>query len=226
MRITIRKEVFQHFHPQFKLAFVVATSIDTKTHLKDSVHLLQEMEKVVRLTFNKETLLNHHLLSPWDVAKQEFGKKARHYHTSVELLLQKVLAKKNIVATDAVRNIVRYLSLKHILPLSADDRHALKGNITFGVAPHREKISDLKKGELYYRDQKGIVGTKLDYWKDPRTVPRSSTTSLLLHIEALPPVTAQKLIEVAAEAERLLTTFCGAKTKIIILDRKKPSLVL
>ncbi len=226
MRITIRKEVFQHFHPQFKLALIHATSIDNKTHLRDSVHLLQEMEKVIRLTFNKETLRNHNLLSPWEVAKQEFGKKVRHYHTSVEVLLQKVLAKKSVVAKDAVTNIIRYLSLKHILPLSADDHHAVHGNLTFALATRDEKKLRLKKRELYYHDQKGIIGTKLDYWKVPRTAVKPSTKSVLVHLEVLPPITTQKLAEVAAEADRLLKTFCKAKTKVILLDRKKPSQVL
>lgn len=226
MRITLRKDVFQHFHPQFKVAFLVATSIDNKTHLKDSVHLLQEMEKVIRLTFNKETPLNHHLLSPWAIAKQEFGKKARHYHTSVELLLQKILARKNIVAKDTVTNLVRYLSLKHILPVGVDDRRTLKGNLTFALGSRDQKQLRLRKGELYYHDQKGIIGMKLDYWKAPRTALKPSTTSVLLHLEALPPVTAQKLAEVAAEAERLLKTFCNAQTKVLLLDRKKPSQIL
>lgn len=226
MRITLRKEVFQHFHPQLRIAFILATSIDNKIHLRDSIHLLQEMEKVIRLTFNKETFLNHHLLSPWAVAKQEFGKKARHYHTSVEVLLQKVLAKKSVVAKDATTNLVRYLSLKHILPVGVDDRRTIHGNLAFALATRDEKKLRVKKRELYYHDEKGVIGIKLDYWKAPRTALKLSTTSVLLHIEALPPVTAQKLAEVVAETDRLLKTFCKAKTKVILLDRKKPSQVL
>ncbi len=226
MRITIRKEVFRHFHPQLKIAFILATSIDNKTHLGDSVHLLQEMEKVIRLTFNKETLRNHNLLSPWEVAKQEFGKRARHYHTSVEVLLQKVLSKKSVVTRDTATNLVRYLSLKHILPLGVDDRQTLQGNLAFALATPDEKKIRVKKKELYYRDEKGVISTKLDYWKAPRTALKPSTTSVLLHIEALPPITAQKLAEVVAETDRLLKTFCQAKTKVILLDRKKPSQVL
>lgn len=224
MRITIKKEVFQKFHPQFKVAFILAENINPKLSLPESRHLLQEVEDMVHLLFQKENPKTHHLLSPWAVLQQAAG--GKHYQTSLEKLLTKVIQKKKIPTPSPFINLLNYLSLKHLVPLTLDDFHKIKGNLTFQLSTGQERASLLKKlpkNELYYRDEKHILGTKLDFWKSPYTQPDKKTTAYLIHLEALPPITDKKLREILREAVNLIKTFCQGKTKTFILDKKKTS---
>lgn len=222
MRITIQPEVFQKLHPQFKVVVVLAKGIDNKSKAKEAHHLLKEVEKVVLMTFNKDTFKSHYLVAPWTVAQEEFGKKAKHYHTSVEQLLKKVLHHQNIEAKDTVTALLRYLALKHIIPFGADDPSKIKGGMTFAISTGKK----VKKGELYYHDDKNILGTKLDYWKNPKTALKSTSASALLHFEVLPPITKEKQKEIVKEATELIQTFCGGKVKVMVLDKKKSSALL
>lgn len=211
MKITVKPEVFQKLHPKFTAAFVLATGIDNRAKAKEAGHLLREIERMVLMTFNKDTYKTHNLIAPWTAAKLEFGKEAKHYHTSVELLLKKVLNHKNVVAKDTATNLLRYLALKHIVPASADDLEKIAGELTFA----------LRKKDLYYRDAKKVLGTKLDHWKNAETALRPGTRSALIHFEFLPPVSAEKQKEILKETEELLQAFCGGKVKVAVLDKKK-----
>ena len=215
MKITIKQEVFKKVHPKLRVAFIHATSIDNKSEAEKANHLLAEMQKVILLSFNKDTTKSHLLISPWNVAKQEFGKKAKHYHTSVELLLQKALRKQKLQTKDTVTALLRYLTLKHIVPVGADDPTKIKGDITFEV----------KKEDLQYRDAKKVLGRKLDYWKNAKTMLNKDSWCALIHFEFLPPVSPQKQKEIVDEAVELLQTFCGAETKVAVLDQKRNSVI-
>ncbi len=225
MKISIDKEVFVKY-PKLKVAFIYAWGIDNKTNLKESVHILRDVEEAVHLTFNKETVKNHYLISPWAVAREEFGKEAKHYQTSVERLLHNVLQRKKIAANNVVTNILNYIALKHIIPLGIDDPVAMQGNITFSLATGKERRGVLQKlhlGDIYYRDGKGILGTKLDYWKNTRTKLIPTSVFGLVHLEALPPLTPKKLQAILKETTNLIPSFCGGKTKVFILDKNNPA---
>src|SRR3989344_2045205 len=193
MKITVKPEVFKKF-PQLKVAVVRAEGIDNKSKAAKANHLLAEMQKVVLLTFNQDTVKTHHLISPWETAKQEFGRKAKHYNTSVELLLQKALGKQKLETKDTVTALLRYLALKHIVPVGADDPTKIKGDITFEV----------KKEDLQYRDAKKVLGRKLDYWKNAKTMLNKDSWCALIHFEFLPPVSPAKQKEIVDEAAELL----------------------
>jgi len=225
MNIAVNKSVFSA-NPKLKVAFIIVKGFDNKKKLKEAKHLLSETETVIRLTFNKDSFKTHHLTKPWDVAREEFGKSAKHYHTSVEKLLKDVLKKKKIQTTDTLTNLLRYLALKTIIPFGADDFDKIEGNLIFSAASGKERSKVLKKlgrGEIYYGDSKDILGAKLDYWKNSKTSLTSKSTNALIHFEALPPITPKKLKEIVQEAAELIGIFCGGKTKVVILSKSKNS---
>ena len=213
MKITIKSEVFQKLHPKFTAAFILATGIDNQAKAKEAGHLLREMERMVLMTFNKDTYKTHNLIAPWTVAREEFGNEAKHHHTSVEQLLKKVLNHKNVIAKDTATNLLRYLALKHIVPVSADDVKTVSGELTFA----------LRKNDLYYRDAKKVLGTKLDYWKSAKTALNPGSKSALIHFEFLPPVSPAKQKEVVKETEELILAFCGGKVKSFLLNKQNNS---
>ena len=229
MNISINKEVFKKLHPELMISLIKIENFDNQQKLKESRHLLHEMESLVRLTFNRDTPKTHHLIQPWEAAKQEFGKKARHYHTSVEKLLLKVLKGKSSAGNDVLSNLLAYISLKQIIPVSADDSAEVKGKISFNVAKGTEKarvLKKLEKGDLYYKDERSVLGAKLDYWKNSKSSLTKKSRSALVHLEALPPITSKKFKEITSETISLIKSFCGGDIKTAVLDKKNNSVNL
>ena len=221
MKISIEPKVFQKFHPRFKVAFLAVKNIDNKSKLTESKHLLKEVEQLVKLTFNKNTVKNHHLISPWEVARAEFGRGAKHYHTSVEKLLRKVLRRRKVVSNDVITNLVNYLQLKYVVPIAADDLSKINGDVKYSLATGREKKGLLKlhRNELYSKDNSKILSTKLDHWDNKKTKLTAKTRVALIHIDILPPLDSKKMKELNKELKELITTFCGGTVKELVLDK-------
>ncbi len=226
MIVRVKKEVFNQFNSKLKLGLIKVSDFNNNSKLKESIHLLREIEQMTRMTFNKKSVKDHNLISPWRVAQEKFGKKAQHYHTSVERLLKVVLRKKTVATKDVLTNLVRYLSLKHLVPYGLDDYSKINGDITFSLATGKERVGPLrtvKKNALYYKDKKNVLGTKLDYWKSRKTFLGKDSKSALIHIEALPPVNSKELNQMVREAKTLISSFCQGKIKSAVLDKKKNS---
>ena len=198
MKITIQKEVFKKFHSKFAVAFIQVKNISNE-HVKESKHLLADIVRVVKLTHKKDTLKNNNLISPWEVLVEDKKKKAKHYQTSLEKLVRKVLNRKNLVTNSIVTNIVRYVSLKHLIPISADDVDLMKGGVVFKISHGRERLYTklVKPGTLIYGDKKSPIGVKLDFRKNRRTKVTKKSTDVLVHLEALPPITKVQLFTIA-----------------------------
>ena len=143
MKISIDKKVFNSY-PKLRMAFILAEDIDNKANLQQSKHLLNDSVKLTKLIFHKDTVKNHDLIKPWDIAKADFGKKAKHYHTSVEKLIQNVLKGKKVTSNDTISNIISQISLRHIIPFGADDIYKIHKKITFKVASGKERKGILK----------------------------------------------------------------------------------
>lgn len=225
MKITIKKEVFKSFHPQFKMAFILAQGVDNKK-LEESRHLLEEIALLSAQLFQKDTVKAHHFISPWAAAQEEFGPQAKHYRTALEKLLHQAIRKEKISSGLAVINLVNYLSLKHLVPAGVDDYDKIDGGLSFQLSTGKERISvlkQLKKNALYCRDNQGIVGIKLDFWKSPKTKPNRNTRNFLIHFAALPPFDSKKMQGLLQEAKVLLKDFCGAKLKVEVLTGNKAS---
>ena len=228
MKVTINKEVFTSFHPKLRIGLIKIDDIENPVDEK-SAHLIEDVEKLIRLTFHKDSVKSHKYVSPWGASQEKFGNVAKHYHTSVERLLREVLRGKDVSSNFTVENIVNYISLKYIVPGSVDDFGKIDKGLTFAISKGKEKVSSLrslKRGALYYKDTKSPLGTKLDYWKNKRTKVEAVTQSALIHFEFLPPVTIAKSKEILDETKALLSAFCRGKIKSVVLDPKKNSVVI
>ncbi|HIJ98248.1 MAG TPA: hypothetical protein VJH68_04220 [Candidatus Nanoarchaeia archaeon] len=227
MKISIKPEVFEKFNKNLKIAFIKVEQVDNQIKVAEARHLLQEVEKLVRLNFHKKQIKDNSFIEPWALAQLEFGGKAHHYHTSVERLLKTVLSGKTVAKTDTIDNILHYIALKYVVPVSVDDFHKIEGDLTFDVVKSAGKkglLKSLKRGELYYHDAKGILGTQVDYWKNKRTEVSRDSDANLIHLTALPPVTTSDLKKIAQESASMIEAFCSAKTQLFILSRRERSI--
>jgi len=224
MNIEITSNAFARVHQKLNIIFLHVKNVDNQSKIEESSHLLHDIDRALRLIFHKETIKNHMLIAPWSVAQQEFGKDAKHYQTSVEHLLKDVLRGKNLLAKNTLTNLVQFVSLKYIVPVAVDDCAAIKGNLHFAVASGKKKIGilhSLKSGELYYSDDQSVLGAKLDFWKNSKTIPTPKTKEALIHLEILPPITIEMQKEIVSELKSLVEDFCHAKVKVFFLNKQK-----
>ena len=227
MKVSVDKKVFDNFHSKLKIMLISVKDFNNQEKLKQSLHLLEEIQHFVHLTFNKDQIKNHYLISPWAIAQAGFGKKAKHYHTSVERLLKKVLSNKSIKTKEVLTNLLQYSALKHIVPYGIDDLDKVQGNLTFTLASGKEKaiaFRNVKKNALCYKDDKKVLGTKLDYWKNKKTILDKNTKNALIHFEILPPLSQKKADVLVEDITSLIKNFCGGKVKVFTLDKKKKSI--
>jgi DNA/RNA-binding domain of Phe-tRNA-synthetase-like protein len=228
MIISINKKVFRKF-AKLKIILFKIKDFDNKSQLKESKLLLKDIETYTRLTFNKDTIKTHYLISPLNVAKADFGRNAKHYHTSVEKLLQNVLKKKRVSTNNVISNIFRYLSLKHIVPYALDDFDKIEGDLKFSLANGKEKIkwlNKLEKNNLFYGDEKRVIGVKFDHWKNPYNKVTATTNKVLGNFLALPPTSQKVINDLIKDAKSLIKTFCNASVDVYILDNNNSSIEL
>jgi DNA/RNA-binding domain of Phe-tRNA-synthetase-like protein len=229
MKISLKSDVFRKFHPELKVAFIFVSEMDNKSKVQESKHLLKEIENLTRLTFHKDKPDSHDFIVPWTLAKLRFGKKAKHYQTSLEKVMKIVLKGRTVGRSDVLTNILNFIALKYLVPFGVDNYQKIDTEILFDVVKGSGRkgiLGKLKKGDLFYSDKSAVLGTKLDYWKNPRTMVRNSTKSALVHFEILPPVTKKKMKEILNETVNMIEAFCGAKVKIFILDKKEKTIMV
>lgn len=223
MKIKIHKSVFTEY-PKLRVAFLLVTEIDNKTSLKESLDLLNETVDYCKLTFSEDTLENHSLLAAWRLAEESSGKKIKQCQSALEKNLVRVLAGKDISKKNVLENVLNYLSLKNLIPITADDCAEVKGEVHFKVVKGTEKLKALKalpKGTLIYRDSTKLLGTKFEYWKSPHARLSPETWSALIHLEALAPMTNKRFNEIVRETVDLVKVFTSGEVKKIVLDKKE-----
>jgi DNA/RNA-binding domain of Phe-tRNA-synthetase-like protein len=229
MRITIKEDVFSQINPKLKVGFMLLSDINNKSSLRETKHLLKEVEKLIKLTFNKDSIKSHDFISPWEVMREGYGKKAKHYKTSVETLFKTVLKKKSTVSNNSATNIVNHLTLKYIVPITLDDADKISGKLTLALSKGDEKLTPLrkaKKGTLICFDsskKQKMLSSEFGYFKTQKSKINTKTKNILVRIIAMPPVSSQKFQEVLNEAKEMFRTFTKAKVKTLILSKQKKS---
>src|SRR3989338_2022725 len=148
MKITSLKNIFKEL-PQLHLAFLRVQNVDPTNRLSESQHLLQEQEKFMQMMFHKDSKKYHELVSTWTMAMEDTKGKAKHYATSLEKMMKKVLAKKTLTTHNVVENLIHFMALKYLVPIGFDDYDKIRNTLTFTLS---------KKKELVYTDKKGVIG--------------------------------------------------------------------
>ncbi|HLC88825.1 MAG TPA: hypothetical protein VJG49_02200 [Candidatus Nanoarchaeia archaeon] len=207
--ISISSDVFAQL-PNLQIVFFVVKNLKNNQKMQESQHLFNDLQELTKLTYHQKSSKNKMLLSPLKIAQQEYGKQMRHYHSSLERLLQEVLAKKK-QRTDTLTNLVHYLMLRYSVPLGVDDIELIQGNLTFAM----------DGSHLYYYDRKVTLGTNFDYWKNSNTKVTMNSTSALIHFPFLPHTTPEQARELTQELQSLVKSFCGGSIKTFTLNSKK-----
>ncbi len=228
MKLIIDKKIFEKF-PGLNVGVVVAKGINNKGEDKEIFHLLEEVEELIKDDFTPEDIAKHKLIEPWRAAYLAFGAKPKKHHNSVEALMRTILEDKKIKRINKLVDLYNYLSLKHLVPMGADDLDEVIGNIKLTFAEGNETFIPLgkgdrtnpEKGEVIYRDDLEVLCRRWNWRECYKTRITEDTKNAILYVEGLKPVTEKELKNILAELADLIQSFLGGETSFFILNKDK-----
>ena len=229
MKVEIDKKVFSSFNQKFMVGVIRCAGIDNSGSPADIHEMLRDIEELIRVNFTPITIKTHNLITAWQAAVAHFGEKAKHYQSNVERMMKLVLDGEDIKSVNKLHDLCNFISLKYLVPMGVNDSKKISGNLRFVIASGKEKFhadkeaTGVEAGELILRGNAEVLSRKLDYRQSPKAAVSEKTKNAVVHIEAVPPVSEEKLRNITEELAGLIRIFCGGKIKRAVLSKKKPS---
>jgi len=216
--------------PDFRVALVVATELDLSgASPADCDDLLAAAEGVAAGRLGTTPLSAMPELACWRAAYKAFGVKKTSYRSSVERLLKTVQRGERLARVNALVDIYNAVSLRHRMPVGADDLDRVTPPLAFRFARGDESFVPLGRadpeppapGEVVYADAEKCLCRRWNWYQDGRSAIRPTTRRAVLTIQALAP-TAAALTEAAAELSGLIARHCRARCAVVIADCDLP----
>ena len=224
MHITI-EDVADAF-PRYRVAVVVAEDLSIAPERPAALDAqIAASEAAARADLAGQELSQIPGVAAWRAAYKAFGIKQTRYRSSVERLVKNVLAGRPLARVNTFVDLYNMVSLRHVLPLGADDldrvtpplafRYAREGDSFVDMAEEGEEVEAPKPGEVVYADAAHVLCRRWNWRQDGRTL--------------ITPVTARAVVtlqqngagDAAAAANdliELIERFCGARCRVAVLD--------
>lgn len=234
MKFIINPKIFSDF-PGVLIGVIVATNLDNQTQSKKVEKLLKEQEKIEHQKLKSvKAIARLPEISSRQTAFKKFAVTPKEACSSLGALLRRAKAKKPLPTINPVVDICNYISLKYHLPVGIKDLDSIKGDLHLtyangtetGVFLNDSKPSTALKGEVLYKDHKGIVCGKWNYQQAERTKITKKTKNAIIILEAFPPVNKNILKKALDELSQILQNETKSKTKLTILSKSQTALLL
>ncbi|MBI4407666.1 MAG: hypothetical protein HY565_04175 [Candidatus Kerfeldbacteria bacterium] len=231
MEISIQPEIFAVW-PQAQLGLVFVDQANNQADLSAWHDEQMAMENYVRQLFpTAEAVGQHPHIQAWRRAYRAFGCDPHKYRCSSEALARQVLKGNAIWGINPLVDCYNYISLKYTVPVGGEDCAHIQGAVVLKRAHGTEPFVRLggseneppEVGEVVYADAAGVLCRRWNWREADRTKLTADTTTAVLVIEAIPPMTTEQLQAATAELADLVTKWCQAKTHYQILSSTQPT---
>lgn len=231
MQISIQPEIFTLW-PQAQLGLVFVEHANNQADLSDWHPEQIAIEHYVRQLFpTAEAVGQHPQMQAWRQAYRAFGCDPHKYRCSSEALARQVLKGNTIWGINPLVDCYNYISLKYTVPVGGEDCSHIVGDVVLKRATGTEPFIRLggtenespEVGEVVYADDAGVLCRRWNWREADRTKLTAATTSAVLVIEAIPPMTAEQLQTATAELADLVAKWCQARTQYQILNSQQPT---
>ncbi|MFH1848978.1 MAG: lysine--tRNA ligase [archaeon] len=227
-RVQIASEIFDSF-PDLAVGVLIIGGINNRGAAEIDPLLTKEEQKI-RSHLNISELGTNQFVRPWREAYSLFGAKPKKYKCSVEALLRRILSGESLPKINLLVDTYNYVSIKHLLPIGADDLSMAEGDIRLTIAEGTESFTPIgsepekpRPGEVVYADDKDILCRRWNWRESDKTKITPDTASALIYIESL---TGKDALNSAIDdLKRLLHNSC-ASINSFILVKSAPTLNL
>ncbi|MEQ8666005.1 MAG: phenylalanine--tRNA ligase beta subunit-related protein [Rhodospirillales bacterium] len=224
-RLTIN-DIIDSF-PDYRVALVVADELRISPYRPAS--LAAEIGAAEADTADRysETGMNDIPgIGEWRRAYRGFGIKKTSYRCSVERLVRSCIKGRGLPAINSFVDAYNLVSVRHVMPLGADDLDCVQGALAFRFARPGDSFIALgdqnraedppKEGEVVYADEVKVLCRRWNWYQDGRSPVSVSTTRAVVTVQSLG---AGDLGAAITDLERLLKEHSGARVRWKIADR-------
>lgn len=143
-------------------------------------------------------------LNAWRDAYRAFGAKPQRTPCSAEALRKRCERDGQVPETNAVVDLYNAISLRYAIPVGGEDASAYEGpprlvratgDETFDtMADGQPKLETVDKGEVVWRDERGVTCRRWNWRQGTRTRITEASTSLWFVLERLEPMPVDTLL--------------------------------
>lgn len=230
---SVDDEVFRSF-PGYVRGVVVATGVANGPSPTELVSLLRDAEAAVRRRVTLDGVAAHERIAPWREAFRALGIKPNEFRSSVEAMVRRALREQELPSINALVDIGNLVSLRHLIPVGGHAIDLVAGDLALRPATGAESFvafgSDVVEhpspGEIVFVEGDTVLTRRWSWRQATHTLTLPSTTAIEINLDGLPPVGHAEIASTAAEAAELVRRFCGGATRIAMLTRETPRIVI
>ncbi|MBR3198878.1 MAG: hypothetical protein IKG27_02555 [Bacilli bacterium] len=235
-KFIVNKEFWDLF-PDSAIGILVLENVKENIEIGESEaleikNILDSANKEAKKYLTSDVISENEVVKVWREAYQKFPTK-KGVRCSLENLLKRILHDNPVGTIFPSVDITNAISLKYALPIGAEDRDKLDGDIHLGAMKGGEKFlpigSDKEEppyeGEIAYYDNYGAVCRCLNWRDGKRTQIDDNTTSEFIVMECVDSSRIEDLNKAISELEELMIKYLGAKTfNKQIITKDNPSM--
>jgi len=231
MNVSIQPDIFTLW-PEAALGVVYVQQANNQADLSAWQSDQRAVEAQVRQLFpTTEAIGQHPQIQAWRKAYRAFGCDPHKYRCSSEALARQIVKGNSIWGINPLVDCYNYISLKYTVPVGGEDCAHIQGHVQLKRATGTEPFIRLggndndppEPGEVIYADDIGVMCRRWNWREADRTKLTATTTTAILVIEFIPPMTTEQLQLATTELADLVTRWCQAKAQTMILNASQPS---
>lgn len=190
-------------------------------------------EADARARYDLDTVGEIPAIRDWRKSYRAMGIKKTSYRCSVERLLRGVLQGRGLPRINGFVDAYNLVSLRHLLPLGADDLDRVTGDLGFRYARAGDSFIALgdetqtedppKEGEVVYADGKKILCRRWNWYQDARSPITLETRRAVVTVQGLESGNVDLAI---ADLGAMLNEHAGARVASAVLDAGQPNVDL
>ena len=217
--------------PDYRVAVVVAEGLTIPSERPEALDVIvRNAERAAREAWAGTELAQIPGIAAWRAAYKGFGIRQTRYRSSVERLVKNVLAGRDLARINAFVDLYNVVSLKHVLPLGADDLDKVVGPLAFRFAREGDSFVDMaedaaeteapkteapKAGEVVYADAGKVLCRRWNWRQDARSLITEATGRAVVTLQSNG---AGDVATAAQELNNLIVRFCGGQGRTGIAD--------
>ena len=199
-------------HPDYVALVVLASGLSNGPSDAGSDAKLAAAEAQMRAS-GLERATEHPHIASWRAAFSAFGAKPSRYPCSAEALISRVLKGQPLPRINALVDLYKAVSVRHVVPLGGEDADRLEGPLRLTVAAGDEPFDPrgdgvdcehAVAGEVAWCDDLGVTCRRWNWRQGRRTQITDDTRRAFFVFDRLDGLTIDELHEAADELSRLL----------------------
>ncbi len=223
--------------PNYRVAVVVAEGLTIPPERPEALDVIvRHAERGAREAWAAAELAQIPGIAAWRAAYKGFGIRQTRYRSSVERLVKNVLAGRELARINAFVDLYNAVSLKHVLPLGADDLDKIAPPLAFRFARDRDSFVDMaeeaaeteapkteapKPGEVVYADRDKVLCRRWNWRQDARSLITDATSRAVVTLQSNG---TGDVGTAAQELNNLIVRFCGGQWRMGFADAANPTI--